>query len=108
MSADEYVLASIGLLTLCSLLTRSAYFVFGDRFPLSEEVRQALRYAPVAALTGIIVPGLAPWEQGLSAFYDTPMLAAVIAVLCYVVTRSALWVMVGGMVALWVLRWLLA
>ncbi len=107
MDMDGYVLSAIGLLTLCSFLTRSGYFVFGDRFPLSDNVRQALRYAPVAALTAIVVPELAPWERGMAAFYDTPMLAAVIAVLFYVYTRSTLWVMGGGMVAFWLLRWLL-
>lgn len=107
MDMDGYVLGAIGLLTLCSFLTRAGYFLFGDRFPLTEGVRQALRYAPVAALTAIVVPELAPWEQGVAAFYATPMLAAVVAVLFYVFSRSTLLVIVGGMAAFWLLRWLL-
>ncbi len=106
MDANGYVLAAIGLLALCSFLTRSGYFLFGERFPLTESVRQALRYAPVAALTAIVVPELAPWERGLAAFYDTPVLAAAVAVLCYVFSRSTLLVIVGGMAAFWLLRWL--
>jgi len=101
---DVYVLAAIGLLTLCSFLTRALYFLFGDRFALSENVRQALRYAPVAALTAIIVPELAPWNQGWQAFYAIPWLAALIAVGVYAWTRSTLMVMVGGMLAYWLLR----
>ncbi len=104
---DAYVWGAIGLLTLCSFLTRSGYFLVGDRFPLTESVRQALRYAPVAALTAIVVPELAPWKHGLQAFYSTPMLAAVVAVVLYVFTRSTLLVIVGGMLAFWLLRWLL-
>jgi hypothetical protein len=38
---DTYMLAVIGLLTLCSLLTRAGYFLFGDRFPLTDGVRRA-------------------------------------------------------------------
>src|SRR5690606_22400690 len=53
---DSYVLGAIALLTLCSLLTRAGYFLFGDHLPLTDPVRRALRYAPVAALTAIIVP----------------------------------------------------
>lgn len=105
MSNDLYVWAAIGLLTLCSFLTRAGYFLYGDRLPLTEGVRQALRYAPVAALTAIIVPELAPWEHGWSAFYDTPVLAAVAAALIFAVTRSTLGVIVGGMVAYWLLQW---
>jgi len=103
---DFYVLAAIALLTLCSFLTRALYFLFGDRFALTDNVRQALRYAPVAALTAIIVPELAPWHQGWQAFISTPWLAALIAVGVYLRTRSTLMVMVGGMLAYWLLRWL--
>lgn len=107
MAMDGYVLGAIGLLTLCSFLTRAGYFLFGDRFPLTDNVRQALRYAPVAALTAIVVPELAPWDQGVAAFYDTRMMAAVVAVLLYVFTRSTLLVIVGGMASFWLLRWLM-
>jgi len=104
-AVDFYVLAAIVLLTLCSFLTRALYFVFGERLALSDNIRQALRYAPVAALTAIVVPELAPWEQGWCAFVATPWLAALVAVAVYVVTRSTLMVMVGGMLAYSLLRW---
>lgn len=110
MDSYWYVLGSIGLLVLVSLLTRSGYFVFGDYLPLTESVRRALRYAPTAALTGIVVPELLPWQQGLAAFVDIRMLAAVVAVLVFVRTRNTILVIVGGMAAFWVFgaisRWL--
>ena len=105
--AGAYVLAAIGVLTLCSFLTRAGYFLFGDHLPLSESVRRALRYAPVAALTAIVVPDLLPWEAGASALIDARMLAAVVAVLIYWRTRSTIGLMVGGMCAYWVIDWLL-
>jgi hypothetical protein len=40
---DWYVFSVIGMLALCSLLTRCGYFVFGDYLPLRDSVRRALR-----------------------------------------------------------------
>jgi len=102
-SLNGYVLAAIGLLVACSLLTRATYFLFGDHLPLPESVRRALRYAPVAALTGIVVPELLPWDAGAAALLDAKMLAAVAAILVYWRTRSTLLVMLGGMTAYWIL-----
>ena len=103
MSNDTYLLAAVGLLTLCSLLTRAGYFLFGDRLPLTDPVRRALRYAPVAALTAIVVPDILPWEAGVTAVYDVKMLAAVIAVVVYWRTRNTIGLIVGGMCAYWLI-----
>lgn len=104
---DTYVLAVIGLLTLCSLITRAGYFVFGNRIPLTEGVRRALRYAPPAALIGIIVPEILPWSEGAHAFVDVRLLAVLVAIAVYVRTRSTVAVIVSGMLAFWVIRALL-
>tara|TARA_R110000851_G_scaffold165169_1_gene309693 strand:+ start:41464 stop:41799 length:336 start_codon:yes stop_codon:yes gene_type:complete len=104
---DTYVLAVIVLLTLCSLMTRAGYFLFGDYLPLTDGIRRALRYAPPAALIAIIVPEVLPWQEGASAFVDLKMLAVLVAVLVYLRTRSAVLVMVSGMVAYWAIRALL-
>ena len=100
-----YVAGAIAALVLCSFLTRAGYFLFGDHIPLSDRSRRALRFAPVAALTGIIIPELLPWQDGASALFDPRMLAAVIAGLVYWRTQNTVMVIVGGMVAFWVLRW---
>ncbi len=101
---DLYILGAILLLTLCSFLTRSGYFLFGDYFPISDPVRRALRYAPTAALIGIVVPELLPWQPGAGLHLDIKVFAALIAVLVYWRTRSTVMVIVGGMVAFWILR----
>jgi len=103
MSDDAYVLGAIVLLVLVSLITRSVYFVFGDYLPLTDPVRRALRYAPVAALTAIVVPELLPWGAGVGGLAGIPLLAAVAGVLAYVRTRNTLMVIVVGMLAYWVL-----
>ncbi|MAK55615.1 MAG: hypothetical protein CML17_07205 [Pusillimonas sp.] len=104
---DAYILAVIIFLTLCSLITRAGYFLFGDHLPLTDGIRRALRYAPPAALIAIIVPEVLPWDEGATAFVDLKMLAVLVAVVVYVKTRSAVLVMVSGMVAYWVIRALL-
>nr|WP_256987973.1 AzlD domain-containing protein [Bordetella genomosp. 9] len=106
VSEDAYVYAAIALLTLCSLITRAGYQVFGDYLPLSDGVRRALRYAPAAALTAIIVPDLLPWKAGMGPQLDMRLLAGVAGVLVFLRTRSAVLVIVVGMLVLWGLRWL--
>ncbi len=106
-SLTGYVLAGIALLVLCSFLTRAGYFLWGDHFPLTDGVRRALRYAPTAALTAIVVPELLPWEQGAAALWDLKMLSALVAILVFWRTRSTVLVIVSGMVAYWILEALL-
>ncbi|KDD17207.1 AzlD domain-containing protein [Bordetella bronchiseptica] len=103
---DLYVYGAILLLTLCSVLTRAGFMLFGDYIPLPDGVRRALRYAPAAALTAIVVPDLLPWKAGLGPAFDYKLVAGVLAIMAFLRTRSAVLVIVVGMVALWSLRWL--
>nr|WP_198297808.1 AzlD domain-containing protein [Bordetella genomosp. 9] len=103
---DAYVYSAIALLTLCSVITRAGYQLFGDYLPLSDGVRRALRYAPAAALTAIIVPDMLPWRPGEGPLLDMKLLAGVAATLVFLRTRSAVAVIVSGMLVLWGLRWL--
>lgn len=100
----RYVVGASVLLALCSLLTRAGYMMFGDYLPLSDGVRRALRYAPAAALVGIIVPDILPWPPGGLPVFDAKAVAALAGVLLYLRTRNSLLVIVGGMVAYWLLR----
>lgn len=99
-----YVLGAIALLTLCSLITRAGYLLLGDYLPLSDGIRRALRYAPAAALVGIIVPEILPWQPGTAPVLDVKAAAAVVAVLLYLRTHNGLVVIAGGMVAYWLIR----
>jgi|HigsolmetaGSP11D_1036233.scaffolds.fasta_scaffold00851_12 Predicted membrane protein len=102
--SDLYVYGAIALLVVCSVLTRAGYMVFGDYLPLSEGTRRALRYAPAAALTAIIVPDLLPWRAGEWPAFDTRLVAAAAGVLVFLRTRSAVLVILVGMAVLWTLR----
>ncbi|UOD51342.1 AzlD domain-containing protein [Orrella daihaiensis] len=101
-----YLYGAIGLLTICTLLTRASYHLFGHRVPLSEGVRRALRYAPAAALTAIIVPILLPWSapDSMATVIDQRLFAALVAIWLFQKTRNVLVMIVGGMVAFWLLR----
>lgn len=101
---DTYVWGAILLLTLCSLLTRSSYMVFGDRFPLPDSVRRALRYAPVAALIAIVIPELFPLTAQVSGLVNPRSLAAGAAILLFVYTHSTLAIILGGMAVLWAIQ----
>jgi len=80
--------------------------LFGDYIPLPDGVRRALRYAPAAALTAIVVPDLLPWKAGLGPIFDYKLVAGIVAILVFLRTRSAVLVIVVGMLMLWGLRWL--
>lgn len=102
--ATWYAIRAILLLVLCSMVTRAAYIVFGDYLPLSDRVRSALRYAPTAALVGIIIPEVLPWQPGTVPTLDVKAVAAVLGILLYMKTRNTLLLIAGGMVAYWLLR----
>ncbi|MVW73514.1 MULTISPECIES: AzlD domain-containing protein [unclassified Bordetella] len=104
--SEIYVYSAIALLTVCSVLTRAGYMVFGDYLPLPDVVRRALRYAPAAALTAILVPDLMPWKADTGPAFDYRLVAAIASILVFLRFRSAVLVIVVGMVSLWGLRWL--
>ena len=104
MEVNWYVLGAIALLTLCSVLTRAAYMVFGHLLPLPESLRRALRYAPAAALVAIIVPEILPWSAGSVPQIDVRAAAAVVAIALYVRTGNSLVLIGGGMLAYWLMR----
>jgi branched-subunit amino acid transport protein len=103
--SDLYVYGAIALLALCSVVTRAGYQLFGDYLPLPDGVRRALRYAPAAALTAIVVPDLLPWKTAAGPEFDLKLVAGVAGVAVFLRTRSAVAVIVAGMAVLWALRW---
>lgn len=94
---DWYSLAVIVSLTVVSFISRSVYLLLGDRLPLPDSVRLALRYAPVAALTAIIIPEIFPWSaQAAPTVHVSKLIAAVVAVGVYFATRNTIFLMLSG------------
>jgi len=104
---DTYLLGAIVLLALSSFITRTVYFILGDYVPLNESTRRALRYAPGAALTAIIIPSLFPLSgDGTMTVAVDQLLAAAAAILVFLRTRNTLLVIAVGMVVFWCVRFL--
>ena len=99
-----YVYVAICLLMVSVVATRASYWIFGHHIPLPDRVRLALKYAPAAGLVAIIVPEILPWNAGTGPVLDLKFVAALIAIGLFRLTRSAVIVIVGGTVALWLLR----
>ena len=100
------VIIVVGALNYLSRLSFIAVFA---RVEMSPRVAGALRFVPAAMLTAIVVPAVvfsAPATLALS-FTNPKLVAALIAACIAWRTRSATLTMVTGMVALWVVQWLL-
>ncbi len=79
-----------------------------ERFPLSDELRRALRFVPAAVLSAIILPevvqpaGVLDLSPG-----NERLLAGLVAVVVAWYTRNVLWTIGIGMVTLWLVQYLL-
>ena len=105
ISQSWYVYSAILLLAATSVICRTGYVLFGHLLPLPDRLQRALRYAPLAALTGIIVPELLPWHSVAGPQVDLRLLAAVIATALFCWTRNSFLLIASGMVVLWTARW---
>ena len=100
------VIIVVGALNFLSRLSFIAVFA---RVAMPPPVARALRFVPAAMLTAIVVPAVVFVAPGALAFsYTNPKLvAALIAVVVAWRTNNATATMATGMVALWLVQWLL-
>lgn len=78
-----------------------------EKFELGPNVRQALKYVPVAVLTAIIVPELLMPDGTLDiSLGNGRLIAGFIAGVVAWKTKNVLWTIVVGMGVLWLLQWL--
>src|SRR5262245_13611326 len=90
---------------LLAFLTRAIFVLPGSHLRLPPTAERVLRYAPAAAIMGIIVPDLALVHDAVSISIDNPRLVAgLVAFALAAATRSILATIVGGMVVLTLLR----
>lgn len=104
MTALE-VWLTIGGISLATLLTRAGFHLTNADVRLSPRLEAALRYAPACALVAIIVPDLIVRNgEILVSLSNARLLAGCVSVGIYLVTRSVLGTIAGGMGAFWLLR----
>lgn len=97
-TTDLWTMAVILGLTSISVLTRCFFFILDKSWPLPRWADRALRYAPVAALAGVIAPEVV--MQGghfVSNWQDARLFAAPAGALLFYWRRSVLLTIAGGM-----------
>lgn len=97
---------AFGVIGLATLLPRSSFIVAGHRVNLPGRVKQALRYAPAAALAALILPDVLLVNGELAPL--NPKLAAAAAVVVVALRWRNPWLpfLVGMAVLLGLRFWL--
>ena len=104
--SDWEIWAVIGVLTVATFATRSAFWMIGQHVTLPKRVQEVLRYAPACALAAIVAPDLLLGSSGeLQLAVSNPkLLAGVAAILFYLLHRNMLQTIVFGMLVFTALR----
>jgi branched-subunit amino acid transport protein len=91
------------LLAVTTLLTRGSFIVIGERGRLPAVVQRALRYAPAAALSALIVPDLLLIQGNLQPF-NPKLLAGLVVIVIALRWRNPWLPFILGMGTLWAAR----
>jgi branched-subunit amino acid transport protein len=103
--SESDIWLTIALMALATVMTRSSFFLTGRAVRLPHKLQHALRYAPAAALAAIVVPDLVLTSGTLTdALLNPKLLAALGAVLIFVLSRHLLATIIGGMALFSLLR----
>ena len=97
MNTWETILAIVGL-TLISIITRGFFLLPSKEVPLPNWLRRSLRYAPLAALGGVLAPEVL-MSNGLllSTLMDARLPAVLLGGMFYFWQRSILGTIAIGM-----------
>lgn len=95
----------IGGMAVITFCLRLSFIALAGRYDIPRSVQQALRYAPVAVLTAIIVPLILNPGPGFTIAPDAlRLIAASVAFLIARLTRNILATVAGGLLLLWGLQ----
>jgi branched-subunit amino acid transport protein len=85
-------------LALVTVLTRSFFFISSKSWQLPHWAQRGLQYAPIAALSAVVVPEIVT-VQGVfvTTWQDARLFAAVAGAGCYFWRRDVLVTILGGM-----------
>lgn len=104
MGLVEGTIAIVGL-TVLTIVTRGLFFLSQREIPIPEGLRQALRYAPLAALAAVVVPEIVMTKgQLIGTLLDARIFAAAAGAAYYFWRRGILGTIVVGMTVLLGLR----
>jgi len=98
-------IVAIAGLTLVSIVTRGFFLIPDRELPIPAWLREALRYAPLAALVAVLLPELAMTDDHLIATWkDARIYATATGIAVFVTTRSLLGTILAGTAVLLALR----
>jgi len=92
-------------MALVSFFTRAIFILSGSHLRLPPTAERVLRYAPAAAIMAIIIPDLAMAHGAWAISIENPrLIGGLVAFALAAATRSILATIVGGMLALTLVR----
>ena len=95
---DLWTLGVILGLACVTVLCRCFFFILDRPWSLPDWAHRALRYAPVAALAGVVVPEVVTTNgQLVATFQDARLYAALVGAIVFFWRRSVLATLVVGM-----------
>lgn len=107
-NTDIWTLVVILGLAIVTVVTRSFFFISRRNFRLPHWAQRGLQYAPIAALSAVIVPEIVMTQgQLISTFQDARIYGALTGAAIFYWSRNTLACIVGGMAVYLPLRLML-
>lgn len=97
---DAWTLGVIAGLAAVTVLTRSFFFISSRDWSLPRWAQRGLQYAPIAALSGVIVPEIVMSQgQLVQTWQDARLYAVAAGIAWYFWRRRSSWALLGTIVA---------
>ena len=95
---DAWTLWVIVGLAVVTVVSRSFFFISSKPWQLPHWAQQGLQYAPIAALSAVVVPEIV-MSQGelITTWQDARLFAAAAGIAIYFAKRNVLLTILGGM-----------
>jgi branched-subunit amino acid transport protein len=95
---DLWTLAVILGLAVVTVITRSFFFISQRDFHLPHWAQRGLQYAPIAALSAVIIPEIVMTQgQLISTLQDARIYGAIVGAAIFYWRRDTLACIIGGM-----------
>jgi branched-subunit amino acid transport protein len=99
--SDSYAFITIVGLTVITVVTRAFFLVSEQEMVLPDWVKRGLRYAPLAALTAVVVPEVVMTQgQFISTWHDARLYAVAVSTAYFFWRGGILGTIVSGMAVL--------
>lgn len=99
MSHDDlWMLGVIVGLSVVTVVARSFFFLSNQDWQLPHWAQRGLQYAPIAALSAVVIPEIVMSQGALiTTWQDARLFAAAAGLLVYFTKRDVLLTIIGGM-----------